>query len=150
MKTLTTEKIKRNFALINSSYFSEIMYNKNGDFFDLYLNVGKNENLENQTKIYNELIRNLNEYLIKINEFIKTTFTNSEKNKAVEMNEKKLIISVVQITNDNKNFDTVIVCEKEYKYFGIFKKNIGIRAEIKNGRIITIEKKSNTINENLK
>ncbi len=126
------------------------MYNKNGDFFDLYLNVGKNENLENQTKIYNELIRNLNEYLIKINEFIKTTFTNSEKNKAVEMNEKKLIISVVQITNDNKNFDTVIVCEKEYKYFGIFKKNIGIRAEIKNGRIITIEKKSNTINENLK
>jgi hypothetical protein len=149
-EALTTEKIKRNFRLINSLYFSEIIYNENQKFFDLYLNVGKKENLENQAKIYNELVKNLNEYLIEINEFIKTTFTKSEKKKAVELNEKKLNISVVQITNDKKNFDAVIVCEKEYKCFGIFKKNIGIRTEIKNGRIITIERKADTNKENLK
>lgn len=135
--------------LINSSYFSEIIYDENRGFFDLYLNVGTKGILENQTKTYNELIENLNEYLTKISEYIKSTYTSSEKKKATELNEKKLNISVVQISDDNKDFDTVIVCEKEYKYFGIFKKNIGIRTEIKNGRITTMERKSDTLKENL-
>jgi len=135
--------------LINSSYFSEIIYDENLRFFDLYLNVGTNGVLENQTKTYNELIHNLNEYLTKISEYIKSTYSNSEKKKAAELNEKKLNISVVQISDDNKDFDTVIVCEKEYKYFGIFKKNIGIRTEIKNGRITKMERKSDTLKENL-
>jgi hypothetical protein len=150
LETLTTEKIKRNFKLINSSYFSEIIYDENRRFFDLYLNVGTKGILENHIKTYNELNENLNEYLTKISEYIKSTYTNSEKKKADELNEKKLNISVVQISIDNKDFDTIIVCEKEYKYFGIFKKNIGIRTEIKNCRIITIERKANTIKENLK
>ncbi len=150
LETLTTEKIKRNFILINSSYFSEIIYDENRRFFDLYLNVGTKGILENQVKKYNELIENLNEYLTKISEYIKSTYSNSEKKKAVELNEKKLNISVIQVSDDNKEFDTVIVCEKEYKYFGIFKKNIAIRTEIKNGRILTMERKSDTLKENLK
>ena len=150
LKTLTTEHIKQNFKLISSSYFSEIIYDENRRFFDLYFNIGTNGILENQTKIYNELIENLNEYLNKISEYVKSTYTNSEKKKAVELNEKKLNISVVQISGHSKDFDAVIVCEKEYKYFGIFKKNIGIRTEIKNGRIITMERKADTLKENLK
>ncbi|WP_179318000.1 hypothetical protein [Winogradskyella undariae] len=150
LETLTTEKIKRNFKLINSSYFSEIIYDENRRFFDLYLNDGTKGILENQTKTYNELIENLNEYLTKISEYLKSTYTNSEKKKAAELNKKKLNISVVQISDKNKDFDTVIVCEKEYKYFGIFKKNIGIRTEIKNGRITTMERKADTLKENLK
>lgn len=134
--------------LINSSYFSEIIYDENRRFFDLYLNVGTNGILENQVKKFNELIENLNEYLIKISMYLKSTYSNSEKKKAAELNEKKLNISVVQILDDNKDFDTVIVCEKEYKYFGIFKRNISIRTEIKNSRIITMERKKDTLKEN--
>jgi len=150
LETLKTEKIKRNFKLINSSYFSEIIYDKNRRFFDLYLNVGTNGVLENQTKTYNELIDNLNEYLTKISEYIQTTYSKSEKKKAAELNNKKLNIEVVQITENNKNFDAVIVCGKEYKNFGIFKKYIGIRTEIKNGQITTMERKTDTLKENLK
>lgn len=148
LETLTTEIIKRDFRLINSSYFSEIIYDENLRFFDLYLNVGTNGILENQVKKFNELIENLNEYLIKISMYLKSTYSNSEKKKAAELNEKKLNISVVQILDDNKDFDTVIVCEKEYKYFGIFKRNISIRTEIKNSRIITMERKKDTLKEN--
>ncbi|EPR72221.1 hypothetical protein ADIWIN_2721 [Winogradskyella psychrotolerans RS-3] len=150
LEILTSEKIKRNFKLIKSSYFSEIIYDENRRFFDLYFNVGTKGILENQTKTYNELIENLNEYLTKISEYLKSTYTNSEKKKAAELNQKKLNISVVQISDKNKDFDTVIVCEKEYKYFGIFTKNIGIRTEIKNGRITTMERKADTLKENLK
>jgi hypothetical protein len=150
LETLTSEKIKRNFKLINTSYFSEIIYDENSRFFDLYLNVGTNGILENQIKTYNELIEKLNGYLTEISAYIKSTYTNSEKKKADELNEKKLNISVVQISVDDKNFDTVIVCEKEYKHLGIFKKNIGIRTEIKNGQIITMERKADTLKENLK
>ncbi|TRZ43143.1 hypothetical protein [Robertkochia solimangrovi] len=116
----------------------------------MYLNVGTNGVLENQTKTYNELIDNLNEYLTKISEYIKSTYSNSEKKKTAELDNKKLNIEVVQITQNNKNFDAVIVCGKEYKNFGVFKKNIGIRTEIKDGRIITMERKTNTLKENLK
>ncbi len=134
--------------LINSSYFSEIIYDENRRFFDLYLNVETKGILESQTKTYNELIENLNEYLTKISEYIKSIYTNSEKKKAAELNNTKLNIEVVQITINNKNFDAVIVCGKEYKKFGIFKKNIGIRTEIKDGQIITMERKKDTLEEN--
>jgi hypothetical protein len=134
--------------LINSSYFSEIIYDENRRFFDLYLNVGTKGILESQTKTYNELIENLNEYLTKISEYIKSIYTNSEKKKAAELNNTKLNIEVVQITVNNKNFDAVIVCGKEYKKFRIFKKNIGIRTEIKDGQIITMERKKDTLEEN--
>jgi len=136
--------------LINSSYFSEIIYDENRRSFDLYLNVGTKGILENQIKAYNELIENLNEYLNKISEYIISTYSNSEKKKAVELNNKKLNIEVVQITENNKNFNAVIVCGKEYKIFGIFKKNIEIRTEIKDGIIVSMERKADTLKENLK
>lgn len=136
--------------LINSSYFSEIIYDGNNRFFDLYLNVGTKGISENHIKTYNELIDNLNEYLTKISAYIKSTYTNSEKKKAPELNNKNLNIEVVQITENNKKFDAVIVCGKEYKKLGIFKKYIGIRTEIKDGRIITMERKTDTLKENLK
>ncbi|WP_299107290.1 hypothetical protein [uncultured Tenacibaculum sp.] len=150
LQALSIEKIKRDFILINSIYFSEIIYDENNQFFDLYLKTGANGNLSPQIKIYNELIENLNKYLTKINTYIKSTYTNSEKKKAAELNEKKLKISVVEISGDNYSFDTVLICEKEYKYFRIFKKSIAIRTEIKNGRIISMERKSNMLKENKK
>ena len=121
---------------------------KIADFLTCYLNVETKGILESQTKTYNELIENLNEYLTKISEYIKSIYTNSEKKKAAELNNTKLNIEVVQITINNKNFDAVIVCGKEYKKFGIFKKNIGIRTEIKDGQIITMERKKDTLEEN--
>ncbi|GAA3790466.1 hypothetical protein GCM10022271_23470 [Corallibacter vietnamensis] len=136
--------------LINSAYFSEIIYDENRRFFDLYLTFGTNGISENHTKIYNDLIENLNGYLTKISEYIKSTYSNSEKKKADELNVIKLSLSVVEISDYNKDFDTVIICEKQYKYFGIFKKNIGVRTEIKNGRIISMERKSDTLKENKK
>ncbi|WP_125411737.1 hypothetical protein [Leeuwenhoekiella sp. MAR_2009_132] len=150
METLTTEKIKRNFMLINSAYFYEIIYDENRRFFDLYLTFGTKGISENHTKTYNDLIENLNGYLTKISEYIKSTYSNSEKKKTDELNKIKLSLSVVEISDYNQEFDTVIICEKEYKYFGIFKKNIGIRTEIKNGRIISMERKSDTLKENKK
>ena len=136
--------------LLNSAYFSEIIYDENRRFFDLYLTFGIKGISENHTITYNDLMKNLNGYLTKISEHIKSTYSNSEKKKADELNKIKLSLSVVEISDYNKDFDTVIICEKEYKYFGIFKKNIGIRTEIKNGRIISMERKSDTLKENTK
>ncbi len=147
---LNRGKVEREFQLINSFYFSEINYDEDGSFFDLYFPKNGIGITEKQIEAYNELIENLNRHLTKISEYIKTTYSNFEIKKANKLNEIKLRLSVVEIVDYNKDFDTVITCEKEYKYFGIFKKNIGIRTEIKNGQIISMERKSDTLKENKK
>ena len=147
---LTLEKIEQEFTLINSVYFSEVNYDIDGRFFDLYLQTTDNKISNHQIETYNNLVDNLNEYQTKINDFIKFTYTKSELKKANELNKKKLNVDVIEISNNNLNFDAVLVCSKQHKYFGLIKRDIGIRAEIKNGLIKTIERKTNTLKENLK
>ncbi len=61
LQALSIEKIKRNFTLINSIYFSEIIYDENNHFFDLYLKIGANGNLTPQIKtITKTLLRTIN------------------------------------------------------------------------------------------
>ena len=147
---LNRGKVEREFQLIKSFYFSEINYDEDGRFFDLYFPKNGIGITEKQIEAYNELNENLNGHLTKISEYIKRTYSNFEIKKADKLNEIKLRLSVVKIIDCNKDFDTVLICEKEHKYFGIFKKNIAIRTEIRNGRIISMERKSDTLKENKK
>lgn len=147
---LNLGKVKQDFSLINSFYFSEVTYDSDGRFFDLYFYTIENVILENQIAIYNKVIENLNKYLTEVNEFIKSSYTKSERKKADELNRKKLTIDVIEISNGNGNFDCVLVCGKQYKYFGLYKRDIGIRVEIKNGQIIRIERKADTTKGNRK
>lgn len=146
---LTLEKIKQDFNLMNSFYFSEISYD-NGKFFDLYLWINKSGISENQINIYNGLIKNLDKYAIEINHFIKSTYSNSERKKLEELNRKKLTINVISIQDDYENFEAVLVCGKQYKLFGVFKRDIGIRIEFKNGVINSMERKTDTTKKNAK
>jgi len=147
---LTLEKIKQDFNLMNSFYFSEVSYDNDGKFFDLYLWLNESGVSESQVKIYNRLIKNLDKYSIEINNFIESTYSNSERKKLEELNSKKLDIDVISIPNDNENFEAVLVCGKQYKLFGLFKRDIGIRIECKNGMIDSMERKSDTTKENAK
>ena len=147
---LNRTKVEREFQLVNSFYFSEVNYDENGNFFDLYFPKNGLGITEKQIEAYNELIENLNGHLTKIIEYLETTYSKNEIKKVDKLNEIKLKLSVVEIIDNNKDFDTVVISEKEYNYFGIFKKNIGIRTEIKNGRIISMERKSDVLKENKK
>jgi hypothetical protein len=146
---LTLEKIKQDFNLMNSFYFSEVSYD-DGKFFDLYIWLNENGISENQVKIYNSIVKNLDKYSIEINNFIKSTYSNSERKKLEELNRKKLGIDVISIPDDHENFEAVLVCGKQYKLFGLFKRDIGIRIEFKNGMINSMERKPDTTKENLK
>ncbi|NQY30626.1 MAG: hypothetical protein HRT69_14285 [Flavobacteriaceae bacterium] len=148
---LTLEKIKRDFNLMDSFYFSEVSYDDDdGKFFDLYLWLNKSGISDNQVEIYNRLIKNLEKYSIEINNFIESTYSNFERKKLEELNSKKLDIDVISIPDDNENFEAVLVCGKQYKLFGLFKRDIGIRIEFKNGMINSMERKSDTTKENVK
>lgn len=145
---LTLDRIKQDFSLINSFYFSEVSYNHDGKFFDLYLWANENEISESQVEIYNRLTKNLDEYVNEINSFLESTYSNFERKKLEKLNNKKLGIDVISIPNNNENYEAVLVCGKQYKLFGLFKRVIGIRIEFKNGTINSMERKSNTIKEN--
>ena len=146
---LTLEKIKQEFSLINSFYFSEVHYSTDGRFFDLYFKTEESVISNKQIETYNKLIENLNQYLIKINDFIRSTYTKSELKKAEELNIIKLNIHVIEISNNNNSdLDAVLVCGKQYKHFRLFKRDIEIRIEIKNGQIMTIERKTDSTRKN--
>lgn len=139
---LNREKVEREFQLINSFYFSEINYGKDGRFFDLYFPKNGIGITEMQIETYNKLVDRMDEYLIEINNFIKSNYTKSELKRLAELNNKKLSIDVIEILNNNQDFDSVIVCGKQYRFLRFFKRDIGIRVELKNGLIKKIERKS--------
>lgn len=145
---LTLRKIKQDFCLINSYYFSEINYDGNGRFFDLYFQTDSNRISHDQIATYNNLIDNLDKYLSKIDQFIKNNYTKDELDKLDELNQKKLSIDVIEILINNEDFDSVLVCGKQYKLFGIFNRDIGIRVEIKNEIVKKIERKTDTTKTN--
>jgi wyosine [tRNA(Phe)-imidazoG37] synthetase (radical SAM superfamily) len=147
---LNRGKVEREFQLTKSFYFSEINYDEDESFFDLYFLKNGISITDKQIETYNELIENLNRHFTQIREYIKTTYSNFEIKNEKKLNKRKMNLSVIEISDYNKDFDAVIICEKKYKYFGIFNKNIGIRTEIKNSRIISMERKSDSTKKNKK
>lgn len=145
---LTLEKVKRKFTRHKSFYFAEVVYDKNEKFFDLYIKLNQNEIYQKQIEVYNELNKNIEKYILEVDDYLKSTLSSSERKKEPELNNKKLNIDVVEIQENSNNFDAVFVCGKQYKYFGFFKKDIGIRVEIKDGKIKSMERKTDTTKEN--
>lgn len=145
---LNLRKIKKEFQSFNSFYFSEINYGNDGRFFDLYFQKNEKGITESQVVTYNMLIESLNKHLTKINSYIKNNYTTYELKKSNKLNRIKLDISVVEILSNNQDFDSVVICGKQYRLFGFLKRDIGVRVELKNGRIKSMERKADTTKEN--
>jgi len=147
-EVLTLEKVKQDFTQFTHCYFSTVVYTDNGQFFDLYINANKKDLSQDQIDVYNSLNNNIDSILLEINSYLKCTLTNSEQNKAIELNSKQLYLAVLEIQDNTKNYDAVLICGKQYSYFKIFKRDIGIRIEFKNGQIISMLRKKDTTIEN--
>ena len=145
---LTLEKIQREFSRHRSFYFAEVVYDSNEKFYDLYIKFKQNEISQNQIEKVNNLNKNMGDYISEIDHYLLSTLTKAEQKKEAQIKNTKLNIEVVEIQNENKEYDLILICGKQYEYFGLFKKDIGIRAEIRDGKIKSIERKSNTVKAN--
>ncbi len=145
---LTLEKVQREFERHRSFYFAEVVYNKNEKFYDLYIKFNQNEISLNQIEKVNNLNKKMEEYISEIEQYLLTTLTKTERKKETQIKNTKLNIDVVEIQSEDQKYDLILICGKQYEYLGFFKKDIGIRAEIKDGKIKSIERKSNTLKAN--
>ena len=153
--SLTVKAIKENFTYYidrnkNSGlYFNTFVFNKKGDFFDLYFRCDDVDTLPEQVEKFNDLMKKMQEYLEEIEKYLLSTLTKIERKKERQIMESKMHIDVVEVQRNNLKFDVVLVCSKRYKYFKLFDKNIGIRAEIKDGIIKSIERKNDITERNI-
>jgi len=145
---LTLEKIQREFSRHGSFYFAEVVYDSNRKFYDLYIKFNQNEISQNQIEKVNNLNKNREDYINEIEQYLLSTLTKAEQKKETQIKNTKLNVDLIEIQDENKKYDLILICGKHYEYFGFLKKDIGIRVEIKEGKIKSIERKSNTVKAN--
>lgn len=142
------EKIQREFSRHGSFYFAEVVYDSNRKFYDLYIKFNQNEISQNQIEKVNNLNKNREDYINEIEQYLLSTLTKAEQKKETQIKNTKLNVDLIEIQDENKKYDLILICGKHYEYFGFLKKDIGIRVEIKEGKIKSIERKSNTVKAN--
>jgi hypothetical protein len=145
---LTLEKVQREFVRHRSFYFAEVVYDNNGKFYDLYIKIGQKEISQSQIEKVNNLNKKMEDYINEIEKFLLSSLTKTEHKNENQIKNTKLNINVVEIQDENIEYDLILICGKQYEHFRFFKKDIGIRAEIKDGKIKSIERKSNTLKAN--
>ena len=142
------EKIQREFSRHRSFYFAEVVYDSNRKFYDLYIKFNQNEISQNQIEKVNNLNKNRGDYINEIEQYLLSTLTKAEQKKETQIKNTKLNVDLIEIEDEHKKYDLILICGKHYEYFGFLKKDIGIRVEIKEGKIKSIERKSNTVKAN--
>lgn len=151
---LTIDDIKTKFgyneARFGNSAFYHIMdpFDGQGDFCDIYISSDNKEIKQEQVDRYNLFRSNYKKYLNEIESYIEGTLRWTEIRDSEQIKQIPLTFCVVEIPFEVKNFDFVLVCSKIYTKWLIFKKDIGVRIEFKNGLIHSIERKHNVIEEN--
>ena len=151
---LTIEKIRSDFSYIEAwTGSSEVYHNSpifegHGNLCDLYFKAKDKEITQEQVDKYNEFRGSLKNYLPEIERYILSSLTNSEMNLRDLIGETKLTLDIIEIPIDSSKYDLVLVCGKTYKKFYFLTRNIDIRAEFKNGKIISIQRKKDTTQDN--
>jgi hypothetical protein len=151
---LSLEKIVNEFtytkALIDDaeSYHDIDIFEGHGAFCDLYFRSKSKTIKQEQVDIYNNFKRNYLNTIKEIELFIHHNLDDSEKNKVEIIKKSVLNLDVIELPFDSLKYDMVLVCGKSYKNFILFKKNIDIRVEFKDGKIKSIQRKKNTLEEN--
>jgi len=144
---ITIEEIKRDFSFIEAltgnseCYMNSETFEGHGNFCDIYFNSFNRELKQSQVDAFNEFKQNPKKYVNEIEQYISSTLSNSESSKVEEISNADLTFDVIEIPQDNIKYDLVLICGKTYKQFLFFKKNIGLRVEIKSGRINSIQRK---------
>lgn len=151
---LTIEKIKTDFSYItawtgNSEVFHDSpVFEGYGNLCDLYFKSNDKQIKQEQVDKYNEFRESFKNYLPEIESYILSSLTNSEMNLRDIISETKLTLDIIEVPFDKSKYDLVLVCGKTYKRFFFLTRNIDIRTEFKNGRIISIQRKKDTTEDN--
>lgn len=151
---LTIEKIKKDFSYIKAwtgnseTYHDSAIFEGYGNLCDLYFKSKDKQIKQEQVDKYNEFKENFKSYLPDIEKYIFSSLKNSEVNIENTIRQTRLTLDVIEIPFDNFKYDLVLVCGKTYKKFFFLTRNIDIRVEFKNGRIISIQRKKDTTEDN--
>lgn len=151
---LTIEKIKSDFSYIKALtgtsevYHDSPIFHGYGNLCDLYLKSKDKQIKQEQVDKYIEFRENFKNYLPEIERNILNSLKHSEINLKDEIRKTALTLDTIEIPYDNFKYDLVLVCGKTYNKFFLFKRNIDIRVEFKNGRIKSIQRKKDTTNDN--
>ncbi len=148
------KQTKKHFSHISARtgnsevYHDTVNFYGQGDSCDLYFNCVGKELKQEQVDIYSQFENNYKNYIAEIERFISNNLTTYEQKVSEEIKNLELTFDIIDVPYDNSNYDIVLVCGKTYRKFLFFKKEINIRIEFKNGKIKTIQRKNNTIEDN--
>lgn len=151
---LTLEKIKTEFSHINAFagtsevYHDTDVFEGHGKFCDLYFKSVDRQLSQKQVDTYNSFKKNQEKYFDEIERFINSSLISAEAKKMAQIKLQPLNIDVIEVPYDNPKYDLVLVCGKTFKNFLIFNKNINLRIELKDGRIMSIQRKKDTTEDN--
>ena len=76
------------------------------------------------------------------------SLNNSEINLNDSISSTTLVLEILEIPYDSFKYDMVLICSKSYKKFFFIKRSINIRVEIKNEKIKSIQRKTDTSIDN--
>ena len=129
-------------------YHKEVFFKGHGFSCDLYFGSKNKDVLGYQIDTYNQFEKSYKNHIKGIERFIENNLYSFETGISGRIRSSTLFFDVIEIPFNNSNYDLVLVCGKTFKSFLIFKKSVSVRVEFKNGRILTIERKNNTIKTN--
>lgn len=151
---LTIEKIKKDFSYVQAwtgnaeVYYNTVVFQGYGNFCDLYFRSKDKEIKQEQVDKYNDFKENYKSYLSEIESYILSSLKRSEVNREDTIRQTKLTLDIIEIPYDSFRSDLVLICGKTYKKLFVMTRNIDIRVEFKNGRIKSIQRKSDTTKDN--
>lgn len=151
---LTLEKIKKDFTYIKawtgdtSIYHSDFVFEDTGEFCDLYFSSENKLIRQEQVDVFNRFQLNFKDFIPEIDKFINSNLRFYESRNSELIERTKVAFSVVSVPYDTSKYDLILVCGKTYRSFLFFKKDIDIRVEFKDGKIKTIQRKKDTLEDN--
>ena len=151
---LTIERIKKDFSFIaamtgnTETYAGTDSFSGHGEFCDIYFKSVNKGITQKQVDTYNDFKRDFDQYIAEIERHISNGLSSSELGKLDEIKNSKLSFDVIEISQDNPKYDLVLVCGKTIKRFLLFKTNIDLRVEFKNGKIRSAKRSKNTMEDN--
>jgi hypothetical protein len=151
---LTIEKVKTDFSYRQAwtgnseTYHDSPIFQGYGNLCDLYFKSKGKQIKQEQVDRYNEFRNSFENYLPEIESYILSSLKKSEQNLKDTIRLANLNLDIIELPFENHEYDMVLVCGKTYKKFFFLTRNIDIRVEFKNGRIQSMQRKKDTIEEN--
>ena len=142
---VTINEIESEYSYIKSwdktseSYHNSIDFPHQDDFCDVYFTSKNKIITQSQVDRFNNFLIEYEKYLIEINHYIFLNLKHQERKSLEKISNATLIFEVIEVPQNNLKYDFVLLCSKNYK-ISIGKKYIPIRAEFKDGKILSIKR----------